>query len=329
MFKKAIPGILALGLLIAGCSSEPVPVSKDDAPTDIMKKAAALSSESTGQQVQEVLDELIKKTAEADGWKVTFDTSSELSSLTVQSSQLQSMTGKSRSVDTRMIQDDTVYEILEQQSNDQLQAGFMKANPSETVTVYGLYQTGQINAANSSVTIQEISKTDSSVSADKIKEVTEGTILYPFYPLVGSNLVLKPFVNPEQYTFALTRSGSDYILNIAVKDLDAYNKALDEYVETSMKTKRTDILGDGSFMADSYKTTAVNTNIVMNKDGIISSIHSYTNSDVSSQGSVFNAYTDSTCKISAAPKKMSEFLPKLFQDVADGNLKQGDSVKLP
>ena len=329
MFKKVISGILAVGLLAAGCSSAPTAVTADNAPTDILKKAAALSSDSTGRQVQDVLDELIRKTAETSGWNVTFDTAAEQSSLTVQNSQLQSLTGKSRSVDTRIIQDDTVYEILEQQTNDQMQAGFMKADPKQTVTVYGLYQTGQINSANSTVSIQEISTADSSVSKDQIKEVTEGTILYPFYPMVGSNLVFKPFANPEHYTFTLTRKGSEYILSIALKDQDAYNKALDEYVEKNLKTKRTDIMTDGSLMADSYQTTSVDTAIVMNKDGVISSIHSFTSSDVTYQGSLLKVYTDSTCKISAAPKKMVEFLPQLFQDVADGTLKQGDSIKLP
>ena len=330
MFKKAIPGALCFSLLLGGCAAAPVAVTEENAPNEIMKKAAALSSETSGEQVLSVFNELIDATVKEYGYNVAFDQTVEASNISVQNSELETITNKGRSYDVRMAGDKTVYEVLEQQSGDQQQAGFMKADSKETVTVFGTYETGGVNAANSSIAIEDITTSaDSTIAEENAEDIVHNTVKYPFYPMLGANLILKPFSDPQYYDFNLTKKGNEYTLAITMKDSDAYNEALDKFTSENYGTTRTDIQGDGSFIADSYKTTAVDTVIVMNEEGVISSIRSFGNSDVTANSKSISSYTNIDCKISKAGEKLVEFVPGLFKDIAENTVKKGDTIKLP
>lgn len=329
--KKLLAGIAMSALLVAGCSSSPVPVTSEDAPNDTMKALAELSSESSAEDVSAALQTIVTATAEKYSYQLKFDTTADGTNIDFSGEEPASVPVNAQTIDYRLADDATVYELLEQEYGDEITAGLLRADAKNTVTASCELKDTQFGQNTLDLTLLTSDKQDQSTNYDEdnIDAVVRNTVMIPMFSYMGSELVVKPMVNPEDYDFKLEKSGNTYTLTISMKDEEAYNKILDDYFKNNYGYERTDLKRDGSLIADTYKTTQVEMTVNMDEEGVIQSLKSVNVSsvDIPDQETI-EVRLEQNVTISQAPEKMNDALSDFFKKYDEGEYKDGSEFTL-
>lgn len=327
MTRLGLAAALLGSTLFAGCAMSQ-PVTEENAPTELMKKAAALSSESEASDVLDVMNQIIDATAQAYNYRIALTQSTDASNMAEdEENGVKAEPSKSEIYDVRYAGDKTVYELFEQEAGETTTAGLMKMTNVENTTVFADFDTGKPGDLNSEFTIASIQSQqgeDDGSSDEDIDAIVKNTVIYPLYSFCGQNLILQPNVNPEYYDFALTKGGDAYTLTMKMKDHDEYNEYLDTFVSENYGYERVDLKGDGTLIVDQYDTTELTITMTMDENGVLSEI---TNNNVNKIGSAdkpMNIYSKQKVKIAQAPEIFDSFFDSFFTSVKDGAFAEGD-----
>lgn len=329
--KKLLAAGIAASLLLGGCASSDT-VTTEDAPTDIIKTLAGLSSDSSATEVLDAIQTLITNTAAADDYCLSLNSATETSTATLDTDY--SLTTVKQALyekDLRCSYGEDYYELLQQMSSGEQMLGLMDINGTETAVAYATYEDGGFNSDESECLIQSLSvqDDDSGYTSEQLKASAQNMSIYPLYSLVGASLILQPFSNPEYYNFALTKDDDDYYtLTMTIKDDEAYNEALDEYVLANYGYERTDLNGDGSYVVDIYDTTNVTIAITVDENGVIHKIINNNFNTIGFEDNSINAYNKQTCIINKASEDSESFFTDFFKNVKDGEYKEGGTFTL-
>lgn len=325
--KLTAAAALLCTALFAGCAA-PQKVTEENAPTDLMKKAAVLTSESSASDVLDVLNQIINTTAEEYNYKIALNQSTDASSLTEdEENGIKAEQVKTEIYDVRYAGDKTVYELFEQQSGEDKTAGLMLMSNTLSSTVFADFETGKpgdLNAELKVSSVQNQENEDDGSSDEDLTAVVQNTVIYPLYTFCGQSLILQPNVNPEYYDFSLTRIGDAYTLTMKMKDHDAYNEYLDTFVQENYGYERADLKGDGSLIVEEYDTTELTISLTMNENGVLSEIVNNNVNKIGEKASPLNIYSKQTVKIAAAPERFDTFFTEFFNGVKDSKIKEGN-----
>lgn len=333
--KKMIPALLALSCsLLAGCSAAPVPVTEDNAPTEIMKTLAGLNSESEAADVQAAYDKIVQATAAAYEYQIALDQSIDANNMDLdEEGKLISKNAKTEVYDVRYAADTRAYEIYEQSSDEGKTAGFMESGKDGSATVFADFDDkGKVGDLKSELTVSSVQVQDAQDSSDtsdeELKTIIQNTVAYPLYLFAGQNLILSPASTPEHYTFALTKRGNEYTLSMKIKDQEEYNAALDTFVQENYGTERKDVKGDGTLMVDVYDTTEVTIEMTMDENGVLSKVVNKNINKIGDEDKPLNIYNNQTTTITKAPESLGSFFTDFFAGVRDGSIKEGDKFSI-
>lgn len=340
LFKKTAGSALAVLLscsVLSACSNAPVKVTKDDAPTEQMKNVAAITSESSSQDVVDVFRSLIDATSEESGHRLIFTEDVSGKGLSLESDTLETVENSYKNYDVRYGTEDAFYQLYEEVSSAEPIFGLMKSSPENITTVY-LHPDEENEEAQTvlGVTPQDFTITDIAVSDSALKDTNEeelkssvnNAVVYPLNTLLGASLVLQPTDLPSMYTYDLEKSGSQYTWTISIKDVELYNKQLDEAYLAGYGHERNDIRGDGSFVLDSCDITEVTMKLTMNENGALSDI-AITNKSTAVMGDEsVDLFSTDQITIKQAPETWGEFFTAFFDKIEDKSLCQNDSFTL-
>ena len=360
-------GALACGLLLSGCA-KPVPVTEDNAPSELLKKAAAISSESTMDDIVEVFQGMVDQTYDANPTGLVYDESGTSTSIDTLSDKLEGTKTSLRSYDIRVPAKDRFYQLYEyslkdetepkakeksssesssvesgsengsaaenadQASNNQQISGLSEYSPyGETVVYTSLADGVRIAGANDPMTITSISSYENenaAVEADQLDSAIENSVVYALYSMFGSNLLLQPLEYPDLYDFTLAKIGNEYRWTISMADAEAYNTQLDSVYESSYGMSRLDIRGDGTLVLDGYDLEDVRLVLTTDANGALKKIENITRSKATLGEDSLDLSSNDTVADSAAPESWMTFFEGFFTSVKGESLKEGDTFKL-
>lgn len=340
LFQKTAGSVLAAFLgcsVMSACSTTPVQVTEEDAPTEQMKKVAAITSESSSQDVVDVFRSLIDATSQESSHRLIFTEDVNGKGLSLESDTLETVENSYKNYDVRYGTDKAFYQLYEEVSSGDPIFGLMKSSPKDITTVY-LHPDGEDDEAKSvlGVTPQDFTITDIAVSDSALKDTNEeelkssvnNAVVYPLNTLLGASLVLQPTDLPSMYTYVLEKSGNQYTWTISIKDVELYNKQLDEAYLAGYGHERNDIRGDGSLVLDSCDITDVTMKLTMNENGALSEI-AITNKSAAVKGEdSVDLYSTDQITIKQAPETWGQFFTTFFDKIEDKSLSQNDSFTL-
>nr|WP_304937564.1 hypothetical protein [Ileibacterium valens] len=108
--------------------------------------------------------------------------------------------------------------------------------------------------------------------------------------------------------------------------MDKFNEYLDNYSKDTYNTERTDLLRDGSIIADEYTTERVEISMTMNEEGVISKITNSNYSKVkSSEDQTDDVYYDEDIRVFKAPGQLKDSIKNFFNELSDKKIKKGDT----
>lgn len=316
-------------LLFAGCSSAPQPVSEADAPSELLKKAASIAAESSAQDVIDVLEGMIDATYQATDGKLILSEKATGKGIDTESETLAAKESSLSTYDVRVATEKHFYQLYEESSSGSDPVnGLMNSSQTGLTTVYTSLDEGTtlgnpqgkmtINAIDAQTESQEISE-------EQMSDYIENSVVYPFYTMLGSTLVVQPTSKPEYYDFKLEKAGGSYIWTISIADQETYNTALDETFEQYYGHSRLDVKGDQSLVLDTYQVDTVTMAITTDENGAIEKIENKNRSTVTMGDTSLSLSSDDTVKVSKADDSWVSFFEGFFISIADGSLKENDS----
>lgn len=357
LLKTALAGA-SLSLLFAGCSTAPVAVTEENAPSEILKHAVAINGESTMTEMTNVFQEMVDQTyASCDGGLILKETATgnglDVSGETVTTSNMAYKT-----MDVRVGTSDTLYQVYEYQVEDQEKEeapadssassseagsdeavnsatenqgvyGLMKTNVSSQTTVYTtLDPSASVGNATAPMTIDTIYTNESASEVDDVAGAIQNSVVYPLYSLFGSNLLLTPYAYPDLYDYKVEKIGTDYVWTISIADIEEYTKTLDEQYESMYGVSRLDLKGDGTMVLDAYDIEKIDLKITTDKDGAIRSIENDNKSRAVMGEEEMNLVSNDKVTVTKAGDTWKTFFEGFFYNVEKGTLKEGDTFKL-
>lgn len=328
MFQK-LAGTLAAGaLILAGCGVTNEPVTVDKAPSDLLKKVAAINSESKAADLATVFEGIIDETYKTNGGRLILSETASGTGIDANSDQLASVTNNFQSYDVRYGTSDAFYQLYEEEGLDKPVYGLMASTSQGLTTVFTKLDGSSLGNPQGKMTVESIDKKEEKPQTSDFSSYVKNSVIYPFYTMLGSTLVLQPAYTPQHYSYALTRTGQNYIWTISIKDHEAYNKALDETFKQYYRHDRTDIKGDGSLVVDEYDVSEVTLTLTMDANGCLKKIVN-TNKSTVKQGTTSLALsTSDTVNIKQADETWGAFFGEFFKRIGDGQLKKDDSFQL-
>lgn len=332
--NKVLTTAAACALFLCGCGLKDNSITSENAPTEMLKTIASLNSDSDPETVLATFESMVNATAKAYDYKLELRPDNETKAPVLGAGTgLSESTTTSSQFDVRYATAENVYELLEQQSNGQEIMGLMDAGGSSTTTVYANFVEGGFRRDPSTALIEsvDVKENEDAISGEQLTDSIQNMVVYPIWPLLGANLILQPFAQPEYYDFNLSQDGTSYTLNITMKDQDAYNDALDKFVSEYYGYERTDLNGNGSVVLDSYVTTGVDISITMDENGVISRITNNNYNDLTLDDDTITAYIKQTAHISGASDGYGTFFEDFFGKLNKEELAQGDefTIELP
>jgi hypothetical protein len=323
-FKPLIPALFLSAALIAGCSTGPVTVTEENAPNELLKSIAALSSESEASDVQEVFQTLIDTTVQAYDYQMLLKVTSTSTNLEYDDDN--NLTGSDSTIeyyDIRCAADDVYYELLEQLSDDTTTVGAMKFSATETSYAYSDTDATTLGTTDSTMTITSVQTQTGEESTDDMAAVVQNTVVYPLYSYFGQSLIVQPATNPEYYDFSFVKKAGSYVLTVSVKDLDAYNEYVDQYVEETYGVERTDLNGDGSYVVDVNRTAKIAITLTMDENGVISKISNESTDEIGSEDDLIDFYANQDVTLTKMDDTYKTFFPNFFGLITNGDYVEG------
>lgn len=143
------------------------------------------------------------------------------------------------------------------------------------------------------------------------------------FSYLGADLIISPTSNPDFYDYSLVQEGADYTFTFKIADVDKFNEYLDNYSKDTYNTERTDLLRDGSIIADEYTTERVEISMTMNEEGVISKITNSNYSKVkSSEDQTDDVYYDEDIRVFKAPGQLKDSIKNFFNELSDKKIKR-------
>ncbi|MEY8379933.1 hypothetical protein AAK979_02635 [Ileibacterium valens] len=313
---------------LGGCAAKKT-ITSENAPNDIMKGLAKITSESSAEDVTSALAKVITKTAEAYDYQIGYSDTGEGNTLDLEDGSIKTVPMHSKSYDYRVTDDNsTVYEFLDQTVQDNHNVGFMKADNKAITTAYTSVEDGTPSDPSMTFKLEDFETEDqvTEYSADEIADVVKNTAMIPMFSYLGADLIISPTSNPDFYDYSLVQEGANYTFTFKIADVDKFNEYLDNYSKDTYNTERTDLLRDGSIMADEYTTERVEISMTMNEEGVISKITNSNYSKVkSSEDQTDDVYYDEDIRVFKAPGQLKDSIKNFFNELSDKKIKKGDT----
>ncbi len=332
--KKLCSGLAASAvlssILLTGCASEKT-ITTENAPNDIMKNLAAISSDSSAEDVTGALSAVVMKTAENYNYQLGLKAKGEGTTLDLGDGSIKTRPIETSSVDYRAALSDSVYEFLDQEIEERKSTGLMKADADEIITAYADTKSGSPDQKSMELSYisSETSAQQLKYSADQIEDVAKNTVMIPLFADLGANLIISPVSLPEYYDYSLVQKGNNYTFTLKIKDLDKYNEYIDQYYSDKDQPARTDLNGDGSLMADEYVTDRMEISMTMNEEGVISSLTNSNYSKVSSgENQTDDVYLAQTISVIPCPQSLTDSMIDFFDQLSKGDMKEGQTFTL-
>lgn len=335
MTGAAMAALLSCSLLSA-CSSAPVKVTKENAPSELLKKTAAITSDSASQDVVDVFRSLIDATSKESDHRLIFTEDVNSKGLSLDSEDLSTVENSFKNYDVRYGSENAFYQLYEEVSEDQPIFGLMESSPKNITTVYVNPKEDEeakelLGKTPQDFTIDQISVSDSALkdtNEEELRTSIDNAVVYPLNTLLGASLVLQPTDIPSIYTYDLEKIGNDYTWTISIKDVEEYNTQLDEAYQAGYGHDRNDIRGDGSYVLDSCDITDVTMKMTMNENGALSKISITNKSTAVLDGNSADLYSTDEVEIKQAPETWGEFFTAFFDQINDKSLAENDSFTL-
>lgn len=335
MTGAAMAALLSCSLLSA-CSSAPVKVTEENAPSELLKKTAAITSDSASQDVVDVFRSLIDATSKESDHRLIFTEDVNSKGLSLDSEDLSTVENSFKNYDVRYGSENAFYQLYEEVSEDQPIFGLMESSPKNITTVYVNPKEDEeakelLGKTPQDFTIDQISVSDSALkdtNEEELRTSIDNAVVYPLNTLLGASLVLQPTDIPSIYTYDLEKIGNDYTWTISIKDVEEYNTQLDEAYQAGYGHDRNDIRGDGSYVLDSCDITDVTMKMTMNENGALSKISITNKSTAVLDGDSADLYSTDEVEIKQAPETWGEFFTAFFDQINDKSLAENDSFTL-
>lgn len=335
MTGAAMAALLSCSLLSA-CSSAPVKVTEENAPSELLKKTAAITSDSASQDVVDVFRSLIDATSKESDHRLIFTEDVNSKGLSLDSEDLSTVENSFKNYDVRYGSENAFYQLYEEVSEDQPIFGLMESSPKNITTVYVNPKEDEeakelLGKTPQDFTIDQISVSDSALkdtNEEELRTSIDNAVVYPLNTLLGASLVLQPTDIPSIYTYDLEKIGNDYTWTISIKDVEEYNTQLDEAYQAGYGHDRNNIRGDGSYVLDSCDITDVTMKMTMNENGALSKISITNKSTAVLDGNSADLYSTDEVEIKQAPETWGEFFTAFFDQINDKSLAENDSFTL-
>lgn len=323
---------LGLSMVMAGCAGTTA-VTEENAPSDLLKKAAAITSESDPEDVQEVFQGFVDATQKASDNRLVIAETATGTGLKLDSDDLETTENSFKNYDVRYGADDSFFQLYEEEGQNDSVYGLMDSSDKTITTVYMTPEDKETAFAkeDAAMTIDTIDTRESGLSdatPEQLQNSIDNAIVYPLYTLLGSSLVIQPMASPESYTFKLEKTGDVYTWTISIADQEKYNKSLDDIFEQSYGHDRKDIRGDGTFILDSYDITGVSMVLTMDENGALSKIESSNQSTVKKGDESKDLSSSDVVTIEQAPETWKPFFEGFFKEISDKSLKEKDTFAL-
>lgn len=316
--------------LFYGCAG-PSAVTAENAPSDLLKQAAQITSDAAPSEVQDVFSQIIEATAKNADYHLILSEEAKGSGLSLDSDELASSENTFRNYDVRYGTDDCFYQVYEEEGSGDAIYGLMASDADSITTVYANPAgDDSFGKDNGEFTIASINTQPSEIDAANtdMKASIENAVSYPLNTMLGASLVLQPSQSPESYNFVLEKNGGKYIWTMSIADQKEYNKSLDDAFENVYGHSRLDIKGDGSIMLDSYDVTEVSLRLTMNEDGALEAVQIDNKSEVTKGDQKLDLSSADSISIRKADDKWLTFFEGFFKEIENESLKQDDSFTL-
>lgn len=327
-----ISSALSASVFLAGCSSQKIVLTTEDAPNELMKEVAGISTTSSAEEIQAVLSKLTEATKEQykDGYQ-TSETTHAIG-LNVQDDELNTNESNFKNFDIRFGKDQTFYELYEEESGDEANYGLMAYHKNNITTVFGTPDgAGQFANEHGKFVVQTINQEDGQFKETSDKDMDsyiDQAIAFPLDHVIEGNLLVSPFDHPEAYSFKLEESGDNYIWTITIADQESYNETLNSTFSTVYGYDRVDVKGDGSFILDEFTAQEVTYSITMNENGAVTQIDATNRSEALKDGKRVQLNGTDTLTLKTVDEKWHTFFADFFDAIHSGSLKEGDSFTL-
>ncbi len=328
--KEAAALGLVAALCLGGCGGDQT-VTEDNAPSDLLKKAAAITSESDGKDLEEVLHELVRQTGEANQYRLILEENEQEQNLEENGGKLSAVNTDYEVYDVRYAGDAHFYQVYEEQTSDSSTWELMDSTPNAITRVYVTpVKEDEFGSEEARVIVDSISGDpgEQAGNEDNVQTIVSNSIVYPIYLQTGSTLLLNPTEHPEDYNFQLMKKGDTYEWTISMKDEESYNKKMDQAYQEAYGALRTDIYEDSSFVLDSRDVKEVRIVITMDQEGTISKIENSTKTTAVYQDQSLDLTSNNTLNIKAAPEDWHEFFRTFFEQTANGKIGVADEVTI-
>lgn len=316
--------------LFYGCAG-PSAVTAENAPSDLLKQAAQITSDAAPSEVQDVFSQIIEATAKNADYHLILSEEAKGSGLSLDSDELASSENTFRNYDVRYGTDDCFYQVYEEEGSGDAIYGLMASDADSITTVYANPAgDDSFGKDNGEFTIASINTQPSEIDAANtdMKASIENAVSYPLNTMLGASLVLQPSQSPESYNFVLEKNGGKYIWTMSIADQKEYNKSLDDAFENVYGHSRLDIKGDGSIMLDSYDVTEVSLKLTMNEDGALEAVQIDNKSEVTKGDQKLDLSSTDSISIRKADDKWLTFFEGFFKEIENESLKQDDFFTL-
>lgn len=316
--------------LFYGCAG-PSAVTAENAPSDLLKQAAQITSDAAPSEVQDVFSQIIEAPAKNADYHLILSEEAKGSGLSLDSDELASSENTFRNYDVRYGTDDCFYQVYEEEGSGDAIYGLMASDADSITTVYANPAgDDSFGKDNGEFTIASINTQPSEIDAANtdMKASIENAVSYPLNTMLGASLVLQPSQSPESYNFVLEKNGGKYIWTMSIADQKEYNKSLDDAFENVYGHSRLDIKGDGSIMLDSYDVTEVSLKLTMNEDGALEAVQIDNKSEVTKGDQKLDLSSTDSISIRKADDKWLTFFEGFFKEIENESLKQDDSFTL-
>lgn len=316
--------------IVYGCAG-PSAVTAENAPSELLKQAAQITSDADPSEVQDVFSQIIAQTAKGSDYRLILNEEAKGTGLSLDSDDLASTENTFRNYDVRYGTDDCFYQVYEEEGSGDAIYGLMASNADTITTVYANPENDEsFGKDNGAFKIASVYSQPSEIDASTtdMKASIQNAVSYPLNTMLGASLVLQPSESPESYNFVLQKENGKYVWTMSIADEEEYNKSLDDAFENVYGHSRLDIKGDGSIMLDSYDVTEVTLVLTMDEEGALEAVQIDNKSTVSKGDQKLDLSSTDSISIKQADEKWLTFFKEFFAQIKDEKLKQDDSFTL-
>lgn len=321
--------LMASGLTavtLTGCTSDSRPTVKTE---DLGKALANLSEDNSVSKLKAAFDGILEANGKA--YDNCFQIQQEVREQKPSAHGSDPEEIQQVSVISQWMDEDALYQILRNSAvySSPEFLGLVRMN-KEATTQANFYAAAGSNVFmdNAMLDLGYISQTENKALKDMKEDQVRYHLLGEEYqsltPYLGSDALVPPYISPYLYSYETVTDEETITFTITLKDVKGYNKEADE-----TETDRKDLFKDGSLMAQSYVTDAMQWTLVMNKDGALQSMESSRSDTYEADGQSHTLNMSKKAYVcGTASNQDIGYLKDVFDQIDKQSLGKGSALKL-